>query len=458
MTRTDFIERFKTERGYSPSVGFVGLGISNLALMRDIPYHRITVRDRRLLDRAAIAKFASPRILEGDGYLSEIDEDILVLSPSVRRDTPEIREAAKRGTLLTSDAELYFLDSAGEDYLVTGSDGKSTTATLAALLLSEAHPGTEPIGNIGHPFSESWRHPAAVELSSFQLSYLTPPSRAAIITTVTPNHLNWHTSLDEYIGAKLNIARSTDRLVLSPDTELEAGLIPILKPSVIYSLDHTLERLKSRYPYTDEFITLEGGEIQRNGVRLLALRDILRAERHSIHNLMGAIALTWGKFSSSHLLSCARGFRGLEHRMEAFATYRGAEFINSSIDTTPARTRATLEALSRRVKIILGGGAKGLSILPIAPTLSRFATKIALYGEAGEKYFSELNGRPEIDGIEMRLSRAFDEALLYIIDGLRAGDTVILSPAATGYGEFRDFAERGRYFKEYIKKLCRDRA
>ena len=453
MTLRGLINNFFTERGCSPRVGFIGLGISNLALARELTGVDITVRDRGVLDCSHLSMFESPRVFKGKDYLSDIDEDILVLSPSVRRDAPEIIGAVKGGAILTSDAELYFSDSDGQNYLVTGSDGKSTTATIAALLLEERYPEIEAIGNIGKPFSDYSGHRAVAELSSFQLSYLTPRSRAAIITTVTPNHLNWHKSIEEYIEAKLNIARETERLILSPDTPLEEELLHATRPSGIYSMKHSLSELKRKYPFAEDFITFEKCAIQHNGAPIIEANEIKRAEGHNIHNLMGAIALTLGEFSTEHLRRVAREFAGLEHRMEKFLKAGGVDFINSSIDTTPARTRATLEALKRPVKIILGGGAKGLSILPLIPALTKYATKIALYGDAGGMYFAEILDRGIDSGERTRLFDKFDGALGYILDGLTDGDTVLLSPAATGYGEFRDFTERGRYFKDYIKKL-----
>lgn len=453
MTLNSFIDKFKIERGYTPRIGFVGLGISNLALASRLSGVNITARDRRITDRTRLLSINANRVIEGENYLDGIDEDILVLSPSIRRDIPEISNAMRRGSVVTSDAELYFLDSAGRDRLVTGSDGKSTTATLAALLLKESDPDIAAIGNIGVPFSSYGGKGAVAELSSFQLSYITPRSKAAIITTITPNHLNWHSSLDEYIDAKLNIARETERLILSPDTPLEAKLLSTLRPKTVYSIIYPLRALTEMAPFADDYYTLEDGAISHNGKRLIAISELARQEKHNVHNLMGAIALATWEFSPAHLKRVASEFHGLEHRMEKFLTYNGVDFINSSIDTTPARTRATLDALGRPTRIILGGGAKGLSIRPIIPSLSEHATRIALYGDAGKQYLGELNEGGMADGEKIRLFKEFDGALKFILEGLSPGDTVLLSPAATGYGEFKDFAERGKHFKDHIKKL-----
>lgn len=447
MNILDLIGSFSKQHGHKPVIGFIGLGVSNRCILRRISDCQTVIRSLTAPDGVP----DGARLISGDGYLDSIYEDILILSPSVRRDSPEIVAAAERGTVITSDAELFFEGCDRPVYAITGSDGKSTTATLTRLLLSEKHPDTELLGNIGVPFADSRSLDAAVaELSSFQLSYLTPLCRSAVITTLTPNHLNWHSSLEEYVSAKLNVLKNAERTVLSPDTALEAELMRSVTPNVIYSARYTKDELQRQYS-AEHFITREDGYILIDGERWLDISLIKRREAHNVHNLMGAMGAALGEYTREHLEGVARGFGGLAHRIEILPSFQGVNFINSSIDTTPARVRATLESLDRPVRLIMGGRGKGLSYEPLIPVLRKYALSVSVYGEVRSEMLAEFEGCGLCRDIECTGFEHLREAIDHATNAAQIGDTVILSPAATGYGEFRDYRERGEYFKEYIK-------
>ena len=449
MRITDMMRSLEAELGRAPRIGFVGVGKSTLSLLNAMPPLRVSLRSDSKICATLPRGIEGYEIHEGASYLDGIYEDILFLSPSVRRDNPTLVDAVRRGTRLSSDAELFFEDCNIPIYAVSGSDGKSTTSTLAWRLLSQKHPDVGLVGNIGKPFADIGNAKRAVaELSSFQLNYFRPSIRAALITGITPNHLNWHSSFDEYALAKLKLLTAAERSVISPDTSRTKAAAEASRHSAVYSILYSERELRKAYS-ADEYFCIENGYIKRNGEPLIAVADCMRKERHNLHNLMGAMALTWGEYSSEHLLSVAGSFRGLEHRCEIFHTWCGVDFINSSIDTTPARTRATLSSLGRRVRIILGGRSKGVPLGECLPVLSEYAERISLYGEAAEEYFEAI-----ISGGASTVNCArfdkFDAAVDYATEGISKGDTVLLSPAATGYGEFASFAERGRHFKDYI--------
>lgn len=448
----EYLLRLRDRLGREPAVGFLGVGVSNLAILSDMPPTRTVIRSRDAVDIARLPSHIKDiRLYEGESALADIHEDLLLLSPSVRRDVPELVRAAERGCILISDAELYFLDAPYSIYAVTGSDGKSTTATLIHRLLLEAHPDCELIGNIGTPFATAHSGCAVAELSSFQLSYLKPRVRVGVITPVSPNHLNWHRDLNEYVEAKFNILVNAERRVLTPDTPYSASLADRAEPDAIYSATFTEEELRRRYS-AEHYVTLDGESIHIDGCEILRLSVLKRREKHNVHNLMGAIAATLGECTDEHIRTVAASFSGLEHRMEYFLSAGGISFINSSIDTSPSRTAATLASLDKPVRLILGGRGKGLSLLPALPLIARYAERISLYGEAGEEYFRELSGFGISAGTRCERFERFDDATEHALAGISAGDTILLSPAATGYGEFRDFAERGRHFKQYIRE------
>lgn len=453
MLLSEYVEELRAALGRLPVIGFVGAGISNLAVAKKLSGGCTVLRDRGGAEDPEWERIKPDKVFLGGGYLEGIFEDILFLSPSVRRDDPKIMEAARRGVIICSDAELFFSGNDRAVYAVSGSDGKSTTATLAHLLLSERYPDAELLGNIGVPFAASRKTGVAVaELSSFQLEYLSARVRAAIITCITPNHLDWHVSYDEYIAAKQRIFDGAWRKVISPDTPICEKIASNGVFSVLYSAKYTHRELSDRFS-ASHTVSLEGDYITVDGVPQLSTKDCKRRERHNIHNLMGAMSLTLGEYSREHLCSVAEGFGGLAHRMEYLYSRSGIEFINSSIDTTPARTRATLEALGKRVRIILGGRGKGLSLLPCVQALKKYAVRISLYGEAGADYYRELFDTGITCQLNCRLFTRFDDAVDHAAAGATKADTVLLSPAATGYGEFKNFEERGMHFKDYIKDL-----
>ncbi len=451
MRITEYVYSFINEKRRIPKIGFVGIGDSNIALLCELGNMRVSLRSEVAITADLPRARSEYDVREGSGYLGGIYEDILFLSPSVRRDKPELLAAERGGVWLCSDAELFFKNNSSEIYAVTGSDGKSTTSTLAAMLLKESHADAEAIGNIGVPFAVARARCAVAELSSFQLSYLAPRVNGALITGITPNHLNWHTSIDEYIAAKLNVFTDAERTVISPDTKYAAGVAASGRHSAVYSVLYSQSELRATYP-AEEYFYLDDGCIAKDGERILDTALCNRRERYNLHNLMGAVALTWGKFSSEQLMKVAESFSGLEHRCERFLSVGGVDFINSSIDTSPARTCATLDALCRPVRIIIGGRGKGLSVEECIPTLTKYAARISLYGEAGEEYLPALQRAGIAQSVECELFARFDDAVEHACEGVRQGDTVLLSPMATGYGEFSSFAERGIHFKEYLRK------
>lgn len=449
MTLVKLIEMLRLRLGREPAVGFVGCGASTRALLDALPLRRAVIRDKSEPDRNALPG-GDCRIISGEGYLSGIDEDLLLLSPSVRRDCPELIAAERDGCILSSDAELFFDGCDSKVYAVSGSDGKSTASAMAALMLSYGHPEVELLGNGGTPFARHCGGKMIVaELSSFQLSYLAPLCEAALLTTLTPNHLNWHASLSEYISAKLNLFKKSKRKIYSPDTELLREACQTVYADAVYSVKQSARELAGCR--SEHYIYLDGGYICRDGERLLAISECGRREAHNIHNLMGAVALVADACGTEDIRRAARSFQGLEHRLERISA-RGVDFINSSIDTTPARMGASITALDRPIRLILGGLGKGLSIKEYIPLLEKYAERIAFYGDAGREYAAEIGEAGGCANIPCACFKGFADAVDYATEGASEGDAVLLSPAATGYGEFKSFKERGEAFISYAEK------
>lgn len=442
------VDQIRTERG-KVRVCLLGYGVTNRAIL-DI------LKDETSVELSVLHK---QRIGLPDGIAQAIvgsadrlDYDIIFASPSVRRESLVTGER----TLITSDTDLFFSGNPDECFLISGSSGKSTVTTLVSKMLSRYYPRLFTGGNLGTPIAECVldnTDAVALELSSFNLQYITPVSRRAIITNITPNHLDWHKDFTEYAMAKKNLLFRCDEPIVNVDTPECARIAKDFPLFAVCSSSLTHAEIVKLYR-TEHTVTVDDG-IFVDGDKLLRLEDISQGQGHNLANLAGAIAMTLEVADASCVLDVARGFHGLEHRCERFLTCGGVDFINSSIDTTPERTRATLEGLGKKVNILLGGRGKGLPLNPLCKPLSRYAKKIAIYGEMGTEFTEFIENNAELQKIEHSRFSRFCDALDYLTEGLESGDTVILSPAATSYGEFSSYVERGELFKEIIRQKCK---
>ena len=435
------------------TVGLFGYGRTSKALLpliKNLPDVRVVIRDEKespepLTDLPVHAHYLGSRAYD------EIHEDVLILSPSVRRDDPRLVRAEMHGTRLTSECELFFLTEC-KTLGVTGSDGKSTTTALASSLLLSSGYSASAVGNIGIPYSLAENSDIYVaELSSFNLTYTVPKLLSAVITNITPNHLNWHKSYGEYKEAKLNILRHAERTVLSYD-DPETRHILYERGSDFVTSVKTPYRELPRLSITHGIYTVEDGFICRNGVPLSDTSEYIRREEHTLANMLSAAALTDGLADRSLLHGVFSNFRGLPHRCEYVGRARGIDFYNSSIDTSPARTARTLASFSRPVLLLLGGRGKGLSYEPLIRPIAKYAKRVAIYGEEAAPLLEFLSSAPELSSIEISVHERFDCAFEALIKD-RTDGCVLLSPAATAYGEFSDFEERGRRFSELVAKL-----
>lgn len=425
------------------TVGFFGMGRSNAALMGLVPRGReMILRSDEVIPSEAIPKGARiGRIFQGRDATADIREDVLVFSPSVRRDRQEFLSALGRGCIFTSDFEIFLRYNEKPIFLVTGSDGKTTTTTLISRILD-----FPAIGNIGEPMTPHLGDGAegyAVEASSFMLEYARPKSRRAAITSLTENHLNWHYTMADYVGAKLRALEGAEEAVISVDSPL---LLEAALPRKIFAacgVNGQAEAVARRLS-AEVYFSLEDGYITKNGRRLIAIGDLRRKEKYNLKNYLTALAMTVGFANEDRALEVIRNFGGIPHRGERLGKYFGVELINSSIDTTPSRTMATLRDMPEGVIILLGGRDKGLDFSALSELVDRRGDVPIAFGESEEIIAAAIGGRCEraYGGLANAVRKAREIA--------RDGDTVLLSPAATSYDEFHSFEERGEEFKRLV--------
>ena len=445
-------------------VSVLGIGVSNTPLIKLLlrAEAKVTACDRR--EKSEFAELASEieslgaKLKLGHGYLSGLDADIVFRTPGMRPDLPELNEARARGCVITSEMEAFFDVCPCTIIGVTGSDGKTTTSTIIAEMLRAAGRTVYLGGNIGKPLLSDADGMiesdfAVVELSSFQLMTMKKSPNVAVITNITPNHLDMHKSMDEYIQSKKNIfeyQRPGDLLVLNFDNELTWGMSGEAKGRL---------RMFSRKMPLPRGICLDGGVIVENGDgaphKILNLARIALPGQHNVENYMAAIAAVRAFVDDDSIRRVAQDFGGVEHRIEFVREVRGVRFYNDSIASSPARTKAGLESFSEKVILIAGGYDKKIPFDSLGPVILDRVKHLSLVGATAGKIEEAVKASPEYVSGAVSIARHddFETAVRNAFDVSEAGDTVILSPACASFDMFRDFAERGAKFKEIVNSL-----
>ena len=436
-------------------IGFYGFGKSTRGMLEwfraNYPDLEFTLRtDSTKGIKYDDATNVFSRVLTGADAGCDFFEDILFLSPSVKR---ERFLEFKYNTVFSSDAEFFINNTKSDVYAITGSDGKSTTVTLTAMILASCYKEAFAIGNIGEamtPYLDKPVDTAAVcELSSFQLSYFKPTVKRALITNVSPNHLDWHASIDEYVSAKENICRCAKECVLNADCPISSKITSRYNVFSVYSAKEKLSEIKSRYN-SDYYVYIKDNAIYNNEKRLLPLDEIYCRTDYNVKNFLAAVAMCADKSIDDALLNTAKSFRGLPHRCTKIASKDGIDYIDSSIDSSPKRTITTLSSFTNPLIVILGGKSKGLLYDELVPCLKEKAKAIFLTGENG-LLIKELLFKGNAS-IPTFYNEDFDEAVLSAAKYARENDTVILSPASTSFDRFSSFEERGNRFKQIINQ------
>ena len=439
----------------------LGLGVSGIAaaeflLSREVPSLFLCDKNPAkafdpavavLISRGGAARF-------GDGWTAGLPNGLLVRSPGIRPDHPALVKAKRAGATVTSEIGLFLACSPARLFAVTGSAGKSTVTSLIASVFRTAGFDSRAGGNLGSSLLPALptltpESMAVVELSSFQLMDLSPEPERAALLNLTENHLNWHTDMAEYRAAKERIfGRNT------------VGVFPAFDPALLaLGRGRRGSRFFSLTPPAkgdvfpgEVWAAPDEGRVSivtREGVRrLFPVERLLLPGRHNLLNLLAAVAMTEGIAPDEAIEEAVASFRGIPHRMEEVPGPPEVRCVDSSIDTTPERTRATLSALfPARPHLLLGGAGKGLSYLPLVEPVKTRAKSVILFGRTA----NELAAALDTGGVRYRVIPDFDEAVTFALAAAKPGDTVLLSPACTSYDAFPDFAARGDRFRA----LCR---
>ena len=439
-------------------VTVIGLGISNMPLIDYLLNEGalVSARDKKeyelLSDEVKALETKGVKLICGEAYLKGIDEEYIFRTPGMRYDTKELSEAVANGSVLTSEMELFFERCPAHMIAVTGSDGKTTTTTLISKMIEKKFGRVYVGGNIGAPLlpfvdemtEDDW---AVLELSSFQLHTMKKSPHIAVITNLSPNHLDYHRDMQEYVDAKKNIF-----LHMGEDTKLVLN----------YKNDPTRElEAEAAKGTTVTFFAKDGDVYEADGAiwygdeRVVDTADILIPGHHNVENYMAAAAAVYPIVGKEIIAELAKTFGGVEHRIELVRVKDGVRYYNSSIDSSPSRTAAALASFDEKVIAICGGKDKGVPFDGLASTLCKGAKKVVLTGATRETIYDALTSCPEYrQGVpEIKVEPDFETAVRMAADWAKEGDVVILSPGCTSFDAFPNFMARGNKFKEIVRSL-----
>ncbi|MGE4485398.1 MAG: UDP-N-acetylmuramoyl-L-alanine--D-glutamate ligase [Oscillospiraceae bacterium] len=444
-------------------IDVIGVGVSNTPLIIHLLRKgcRLTVRDKSPRDKlGAVAdeiESLGGKLILGDGYLQNINADVIFRTPGLRPDLPQLIKARERGAVITSEMEVFFEVCPSKIIAVTGSDGKTTTTTIISELLRAAGYNVHLGGNIGNPLlceadAMSREDITVLELSSFQLMTMRASPHLAVITNIAPNHLDIHRDMREYIDAKKNIflyQKPSDKLVLNADNGIVSALSSEATGNVMFF---------SRKIIPENGICLSDGVIcsVTDGVSrpIMYASDIRLPGVHNVENYMAAFAATFGLVRPDIQRRVATEFRGVEHRIEHVRTLRGVEYYNDSIASSPSRTTAGLHSFDKKVILIAGGKDKGVLFDELGREIVEHVKTLVVTGYTADKIAEAVTGAPGYKGSPDIIRREdFRDAVIAASESAKEGDIVILSPACTSFDHFRNFAERGEYFKKIVGEL-----
>lgn len=456
----DFEENLKNKK-----IAIIGLGVSNIPLIDYLHdfQAKITVFDKRneeKIDKGVLEKIENYKISKnfGENYLSNLkDFDIIFKSPSCRPDLPEIEAEVKRGAILTSEIEKVLELAPCKIIAVTGSDGKTTTTSLIYEIVKQKYKAYLG-GNIGIPLFTKIKEMqpediVVLELSSFQLMTMKQSPDIAVVTNVTPNHLDIHNSYEEYIEAKKNIflnQNEDNTLVLNYDNEITKSFAKTAKSKVIFF--SSKEKIENGVIYDDGIIKISEDGLRRH---LLKLKDTHLRGTHNAENICAAVAATKGLVQIEDQINAIKGFEGVPHRIEFVREINGSKWYNDSIASSPTRTIAGLNSFDEEIVLIAGGYDKHLDYEPIAkPILDKVKTLILL-GQTSGKILNAVKEKQGELGIKIDIFKVdtLEEAVEKAKMEAKPNQVVLFSPASASFDMFKNFEERGNKFKELVKNL-----
>lgn len=449
MNLTEYNNKLKSSK-----IAILGLGVSNIPLLEylhdlgcDVVVFNTKPLDKNLIDKLNIYKIKYYNEENAFDYLHGFD--IIFRSPSILPTRKELVIAKEEGAVITSEIRELLHLAPCKVIGVTGSDGKTTTTTLINEILKANSYHTFLGGNIGTPLftklPEMKKEDIIVlELSSFQLMDMDISPDISIITNIAENHLDIHSSFEEYIDAKKNIFKYQDDkgiLVTNADNEITNKF-----------KGNGETRYFSRSKQTNYFYT-DGTYIYYNGKKILNKNDIKLRGIHNLENIATALTAVIDLIDLDKSIEVIKNFNGVEHRLEFVREINNVKWYNDSVSSSPTRTIAGLYSYDENIVLIAGGYDKHLDYTNIAKPILDKVTKLILMGDTKEKIYNAVTTSVMNPNIEIYKCNTLQEVVDKAKEVAIPGEIVLFSPASASFDMFKNFADRGNQFKDLVNKL-----
>ena len=439
----------------------VGLGKSGIAAARFLKARgaQVTVSDIRpagliselpaLLDAGIMVETGS------HGILTFRRQHLIVVSPGVPSNTPELSTVRAMGMPIVGELELGTQFLQGQIVAITGSNGKTTTTTLIGEILKASGKPTLVGGNIGRPVvdmvaessPDSW---SVLEVSSFQLETIQSfHPRIAMVLNITPDHLDRHGSFEVYAAAKTRITENQtadDFLILNAEDE-PTKLVAAKTKAQIYWFSPKRQVKLGAFVHGESilFRAKEGGEVEP----IMPVAEIPLAGAHNVENVLAAVCAARLAGVEAHVIrEAVAAFHAVEHRLEFVRELNGVRWFNDSKATNVDATAKAIEAFPGGIWLILGGKDKDSDYSTLSSLLRARVKAVITIGSAAEKIESQLAGVVKIER-----AGTMERAVAWARQEAKSGDVVLLAPACASFDQFENYEHRGRVFKQLVGAL-----
>ncbi|MEG9435791.1 UDP-N-acetylmuramoyl-L-alanine--D-glutamate ligase [Edaphobacter sp. HDX4] len=440
----------------------VGLGKSGIAAAKFLRQQgaRVTVSDTR--SAVALAE-EIPGLLDagimvesgGHGLLTFRRQDLIVISPGVPLDTPEVRQVIGFGVPVIGELELASRFLKGRVLAITGSNGKTTTTTLLGSILAEGGLPALVGGNIGTPVidlipSSTDQTVNVLEVSSFQLETIEQfRPWIAVVLNITPDHLDRHGNFENYAAMKMRITKNQqaeDFLVLNAEDKPTQMVAARTKAQIFwFSPRRPIKQGAFLYGDSIVFVPREGARAEP----IMPVGEIPLKGSHNVENVLAAVcAARLAGVSAEKIRSAVAAFKAVEHRLEFVSTVEGVEYFNDSKATNVDAALKAIAAFPGCVHLILGGKDKGSDYTLLEPLLRERVKAVYTIGSAAEKIERQLQGVVKMVG-----AGTIDVAVREARKAAIPGDVVLLAPACSSFDQFENYEHRGRTFRKIVHEL-----
>jgi UDP-N-acetylmuramoylalanine--D-glutamate ligase len=394
----------------------------------------------------------------GHGDRSFRGQDLIVVSPGVPVDAPQLVQARNLGELVIGEIELAAQFLAGPIVAITGANGKTTTTSLAGEIVAAGKFSTLVGGNIGTPAISfvDQAGPATwivLEVSSFQLETIVGfRPRIAVILNITPDHLDRHKTFDNYVNAKARIFENQgadDFTVLNADDPTTAGLSDRTRARLFW-FSRKKEIEKGAF-VRGTHIYFRDGHSERE---IMPLAEVPLKGAHNLENVLAGVSIgILVGCQPEQIRHAVRAFKAVEHRLEFVARFAGVDYYNDSKATNVDATIKALESFPANIHLILGGKDKGSDYTVLNDLLRQRVKRVYTIGAAAAKIESQIQGAAEVEHAE-----TLENAIRRASESAVPGDVVLLAPACASFDQFQSYEHRGRVFKEIVHSLAMSRS